>query len=79
MKKLLIAFCVSVAFIACDNAADSEARKKDSIDSIANAKKDKIDSSAEQRKEVIDSVTEKQKEAVDKLDSLNKRKDLASN
>ena len=79
MKKLLIAFCVSVAFIACDNAADSEARKKDSLDSIANAKKDNIDSSAEQRKDVIDSATEKQKEAIDRLDSLNKRKDSASN
>ena len=78
MKKLLIAFCVSIAFIACDNAADSEARKKDSLDSIANLKKDKIDSSAEQRKEVIDSVTEKQKDAIDKSDSLNKRKDSVS-
>ena len=75
MKKLFIAFCLSAAFIACDNAADSEARKKDSLDSIADLKKDKIDSSAEHRKEVIDSATQNQKDALDRADSLNKRKD----
>ncbi|RYZ48452.1 MAG: hypothetical protein EOO14_22090 [Chitinophagaceae bacterium] len=75
MKKLLLVFVTAVTFVACDNAADGEARAKDSLDSIANAQKDVIDSSAEQRKDVIDSTTEQKKNVMDSLDSLNNKVD----
>jgi hypothetical protein len=75
MKKALFVFVVAAGMIACDNAADAEARAKDSLDSIANAKKDVIDSSAEQRKDIIDSTTENKKAALDSLDSLENRAD----
>ena len=70
MKKLIFSLAVATVFIACDNAADSSARTKDSLDSIANAKKDVIDSTAEQRKDIIDSTTEQQKEAIERRDSV---------
>jgi hypothetical protein len=75
MKKFILSLAVVTMFIACDNAADTEARKKDSLDSIANIRKDVIDSTAEQRKEVIDSTTQLQKDALDRTDSLNRVKD----
>ena len=78
MKKVLFVFVTAAALVACDNAADSEARAKDSLDSIANAKKEVIDSSAEQRKEVIDSTTEQKKQALDSLDALEKKADSAT-
>ncbi|RYF85805.1 MAG: hypothetical protein EON98_05525 [Chitinophagaceae bacterium] len=78
MKKLFFCFALAVAFVACDNSANTEARAKDSLDSIANAKKEMIDSSADQRKDVIDSTTENQKDAIDKMDSLNNKKDSAT-
>lgn len=65
----------TAVLIACDNAADSEARAKDSLDSIANAKKDVIDSSAEQRKDIIDSTTENKKEVIDSLNALEEKAD----
>ena len=78
MKKLLVCLPLATTFIACDNAANTEANPKDSLDSIANEKKESIDSSAEQRKEIVDSTTEQQKETLDRVDSLNKKKDSAS-
>ncbi len=78
MKKLLLIFVTAATIVACDNAADSEARAKDSLDSIANAKKDVIDSSAEQRKDVIDSTTEQKKNVLDSLDSLDNKIDTTA-
>ncbi|MBB1285335.1 hypothetical protein HRH25_13205 [Flavisolibacter sp. BT320] len=75
MKKALFVFVVAAGMIACDNAADAEARAKDSLDSIANARKDVIDSSAEQRKDIIDSTTENKKAALDSIDSLENKAD----
>ncbi|MDQ3550804.1 MAG: hypothetical protein M3413_04685 [Bacteroidota bacterium] len=73
MKKLVVILGLSVALVACNNEADSTARTKDSLDSIANVRKDVIDSSADARKDIIDSTTEQKKEALDRLDSLNRR------
>ena len=70
MKKLLVILGLSVTMVACNNDADSAARTKDSLDSVANATKDVIDSSAEARKDIIDSTTEQKK---DVIDSLNRR------
>lgn len=78
MKKLLFVIVTAAAMYACNNAADSEARAKDSLDSIANAKKEVIDSSAERRKNIIDSTTENKKQALDSLDSLNRKADSAT-
>lgn len=78
MKKLLFVFVAAAGMIACDNAADSEARAKDSLDSIANAKKEVIDSSAEQRKDIIDSTTESKKEVIDSLNTLEEKADSAT-
>ena len=75
MKKMILSLAIASLLIACDNSADSAARTKDSLDSIANEKKDVIDSTAEQRKDVIDSTTERQKETIENMDSLNRRKD----
>lgn len=78
MKKVLMGFMFAAVLTACNNAADSSAEAKDSLDSIAAEKKETIDSTAEQRKEAIDSTTEQKKEAIDKRDSLN-RADSANN
>ena len=67
----------ALAFTACDNAADTEKRKQDSLDSIAKEQKQAIDSSAEQKKDAIDSMRDKTKDSLDKLDSLNNRKDTS--
>ena len=75
MKKLVIVLFAATAMVACDNAADSEARAKDSLDSIATAKKEAIDSTATERMEKIDSTTEQKKEAIDSLESLRTEKD----
>jgi hypothetical protein len=78
MKKVILTAAVAFTLFACDNAANTEARTKDSLDSVANAKKDMVDSSAETRKDRIDSTTEIQKDAVDKADSANRAKDTAT-
>ena len=78
MKKIILTAAVAFTLFACDNAANTEARTKDSLDSVANAKKEVVDSSAELRKERIDSTTELQKEAVDRADSANRAKDSAT-
>lgn len=66
MKKLLVVFAIAGSLIACNNAADSTADAKDSIDSVAAEKKEMIDSTAEQRIDRVDSIAEQAK------DSLNK-------
>ena len=78
MKKIFLGLAISFAFIACNNSANTEARAKDSLDSVAKEKKDKIDSSADRRKDVVDSTTEHQKDALDKMDSMNRKKDSAA-
>ena len=65
----------ALAFTACDNAADAEKRKQDSLDSIAKEQKNAIDSTAEERKDAIDSMRDKSKDSLDRLDSLKDKKD----
>jgi hypothetical protein len=78
MKKYLVVFALTAVVAACNNASDSTAEAKDSLDSIAAEGKEAIDSSAEARKDAIDSTTEQKKEAIDPRDSLN-RADTANN
>lgn len=75
MKKIFLCLVIGVSLAACDNSANSEAGRKDSLDSIANEKKDRLDSTTEVKKDRIDSTTENQKEALDKMDSMNRVKD----
>lgn len=79
MKKFFAVFLLAASLVACDNAANTEAGAKDSLDSIANEKKDALDSTNEVRKDVIDSTTEMKKEAVDKMDSANRKVDSVMN
>jgi len=69
MKQLFVLFAAAAFLASCNNASDTAADAKDSLDSIANEKIENIDSSAEARKDVIDSTTEQKKA---ELDSLNK-------
>ena len=77
MKKLFLVLAIAGAVTACNNAADSTAEAKDSLDSTASERKEMIDSTAEQKKEAIDSTTEQKKEAIDstakKVDSAAKK------
>lgn len=61
MKKLFLLLAVAGTLTACNEAGDSTANAKDSLDSIAGEKK-----------EAVDSVTEQKKETLDRMDSLNK-------
>ena len=72
MKKLLVVFAVAVSLTACNNAADSTADAKDSIDSVANEKIDAVDSTAEQKIDKIDSTAEQAKDSLNKIDSAAK-------
>lgn len=71
MKKFLTVFVLAGALVACNNASESAADAKDSLDSVASERKEVIDSSAEARKDMIDSTTEQKKDAIDKVDSLH--------
>lgn len=79
MKKLFLVLAIAGALTACNNAADSTADAKDSLDSLASEKKEMIDSTSEEKKDVIDSTTEQKKEALDKMDSASKKADSAVN
>lgn len=79
MKKFLAVFALAGTLVACNNASDSAADAKDSLDSIASERKEVIDSSAEARKDVIDSTTEQKKEAIEKIDSLNRLDTVKNN
>lgn len=76
MKKILAIAVLAVSLVACNESADSAARAKDSLDSIANAKIEVIDSSADARIDAIDSTTEAKKDA---LDSTANRVDSVRN
>jgi hypothetical protein len=39
MKKLLVVFAIAGSLVACNNAADSVADAKDSVDSVASETK----------------------------------------
>lgn len=68
MKKVLFVLIAAATITACDNAADSTQRAKDSLDSIANVKKDVIDSTTQEKKETLDSLE-------DRRDSINSATD----
>jgi hypothetical protein len=72
MKKLLLIAMISASMMACNNAADNEGDKKDSIDSALNEQKEKVDSIAEQRKDQIDTIKERKIDSLDRVDSTNR-------
>lgn len=72
MKKLLVIFALAGSLVACNNAADSTADAKDSVDSVASETKDMIDSTAEHKMDVVDSTAEQAKDSLNKVDSAKK-------
>lgn len=76
MKKFLGILAIAGTLAACDNAANSEQRTKDSLDSVENAKKAMIDSTAEQRKDSIEQNIEAKK---DMVDTMNRMVDTSNN
>ena len=56
MKKLLVVFAIAGSLFACNNAADTTADAKDSIDSVASETKEVIDSTAEQAKDSLNMI-----------------------
>ncbi len=73
MKKLLVVFAIAGSLVACNNAADSTADAKDSVDSVASETKEMIDSTAEQKMDNVDSLAERKKDSLDKIDSAAKK------
>ncbi len=69
MKKVFLVIMAAAFFASCNNATDSAADAKDSLDSIANVKKDVIDSTTEQKKENIDSLAERRDSIQDARDT----------
>lgn len=69
MKKLFLVLAITGSMVACNNAADSTAEAKDSIDSVASETKETIDSTAEQKMEAVDSTAEQAKDSLNKVDS----------
>ncbi|MGE5520705.1 MAG: hypothetical protein ACM3VS_12310 [Candidatus Dadabacteria bacterium] len=73
MKKILLIGIITASFMACNNAADTTADKKDSIDSALNEQKDKVDSIADQRKELIDTIKDRKIDSLKAIDSAQKK------
>ena len=73
MKKLLVVFAIAGSLIACNNAADTTADAKDSIDSVASETKEMIDSTADQKMDKVDSTAEVKKDSLDKMDSAARK------
>lgn len=77
MKKVLFAFALAGVFTACNNAADTEARAKDSLDSIQKLQKESVENAATDAKQNIDSTIEMKKDSVDSIhsgvDTANKK------
>lgn len=69
MKKVLMVIAIAGFMASCNNAADTEARTKDSLDSIGKLQKESVENAADTAKKNIDSTTEAQKNMVD---SMNK-------
>ena len=72
MKKFFGILAIAGVLVACNNAADTEKRTKDSLDSVENAKKSMIDSTADKAKDSVEQNIEAKKEVVD---SINKTVD----
>ena len=75
MKKVLMVVAVAGFMASCNNAADSEARTKDSLDSVTKATTNAIDSSADKAVEKVENLNDSTKNL---LDSTNKVKDSAT-
>jgi hypothetical protein len=75
MKKFLGILAIAGTLVACDNTAGSEARTKDSLDSVAKAQKEVVNESADKSKDSIEQTKDAQKEMVD---SMNKGTDTTN-
>jgi gas vesicle protein len=73
MKKLFLVFAVAGSLVACNNAADTAQKTKDSLDSVTKLQKESVDNAAQEAKENLDSTSNVIKDSVDQVkDSVNK-------
>jgi len=75
MKKVFLAFLVAGFLVSCDNAADTEKRAKDSLDSVTTLQKESIDEAAQDAKQNVEQMNDSLKE---NLDSTNTGKDTSN-
>ena len=72
MKKVFAVLAIAGFITSCNNAANSEARTKDSLDSVAKAQKSMVNDQADKSKDSIEQTKDAQKNMVD---SMNKGMD----
>ena len=65
MKKILLVLAVAGSLVACDNAADTAQKTKDSLDSVTKLQKESVENAAEDAKENLDSTSNAVKDSVD--------------
>ena len=75
MKKLFLVLAVAGSLVACDNAADTAQKTKDSLDSVTKLQKESVEDAAKDAKENLDSTSEAVKDSVDQV--VDQSKDTA--
>jgi cell division protein FtsX len=75
MKKVLMVVAVAGFLVSCDNAADSAARTKDSLDSVTKLQKESVENASDTAQKNLDQMNEAKK---DMVDSLNKGADTTN-
>lgn len=65
MKKVLAVLAIAGFMASCNNAADTEKRTKDSIDSVAKLQKESVSNAADTAKKNIDQMADSAKKQVD--------------
>lgn len=75
MKKVLMVVAVAGFMASCNNAADTEARLKDSLDSIGKLQKESVENAADTAKKNIEETIDAKK---DMVDSMNKGTDTTN-
>ena len=65
MKKLFLVLAVAGSLVACDNAADTAQKTKDSLDSVTKLQKESVEEAAQDAKQNLDSTSEAVKDSVD--------------
>ena len=71
MKSAILVFSFFV--IACSNAGDGAAARKDSLDSVGHEQKRMIDSAADRSRQQVDSIEKAGKEMVDSTTKARKK------
>ncbi len=70
MKKVLMLAVVAGFLASCDNAGDSAARAKDSLDSVTKLQKESVEDAADTAKKNLDQMNEAKKDMVDTMNKM---------